>query len=150
MCAATCSASRGRQRTESEQGLYRLSSYWSRAGVCSRTSMAPHSTLTRGCEDFLLLNFSRRKTRVRCVYRVGVADHLNRFKTCEGSVVLSFFSWKTTLSLSSPPLSSLAPQPVTSGELRAMSTWLGHCVQMFGQEWFWMFLWECLWVRFTF
>ena len=151
MCAATCSASRGSQRTESEQGLFCLSFYQLRAGICCcRTTMVPRST-TRGREDVLLLSFSRRKKCVCWVYRVRVADHLNCFKTCEESVVLSFFSSKTTLChFPSPPLSSLAPQSVTLGEPRAVSTWLGHCVQIFGQEWLWMFLWECLWVRFTF
>ena len=151
MCTATCSASRGSQRTESEQSLFCLSFYRLRAGVCCfRTTLVPHST-RRGCEDFLLLSFSRRKTGVCCVYRVHVVDHLNCFKTCEESVVLSFFSSKMTLChFASPSLSSLAPLPMTLGEPRAVSTWLGHCVQIFGQEWSWMFLWECLWVRFTF
>ena len=136
MCAATCSASRGSQRTGSEQGLFCLSFQQLRAGVCCfRITTVPRNALTRGCEDFLLPSFSRRKTGVCCVYSVRVVDHLSCFKTCEESAVLSFFSSETALChFPSPPLSPPAPLPVTLGEPRAVSTWLGHCVQIFGQE----------------
>ena len=31
-----------------------------------------------------------------------------------------------------------------------VSTWLGHSAQIFGQTLFWIFLWGCFWMRFTF
>lgn len=144
MCTATCSAN----RRKSEDGVWAgpfLAYHFSSLGLVSAVSELPRSSqhFNKRVEDFLLPSFSRRKLCVCCVYSVRVVDSFKLLQTCEESVSCQSFQKRLCV--------TFLPHPCL---LRLLCPWLwwagcihhiGHCAQIFGQEWFWMFLWECLW-----